>query len=235
MDYKWPKPGATKPVPKLSYVKGFENWGWVIGTGIYIDDVDALWWANARIAAAIGLGGVILLLAVSAIISRSILGQLGGDPAQAAYVAKAIADGELTVQVGALAGGDDSLMASMRRMRDELRTSITQITSGVEQLAGVTTQISASARQMAEGADNQQTQTAQIATAVHQMSSSVAEVSANSNQAAANARNSAGTARDGGAVVEDTVGKMRPSLSRWRKSAGRLPNWVNAPTRSDIS
>jgi methyl-accepting chemotaxis protein len=37
--YMWPKPGATKPVPKLSYVKLFKPWGWIVGSGIYFDDV----------------------------------------------------------------------------------------------------------------------------------------------------------------------------------------------------
>ena len=36
--YLWPKPGKDKPQPKLSYVKLFEPWGWIIGTGIYVDD-----------------------------------------------------------------------------------------------------------------------------------------------------------------------------------------------------
>lgn len=40
VDYMWPKPGVDKPVPKISYVKLFKTWGWVIGTGIYIDDVE---------------------------------------------------------------------------------------------------------------------------------------------------------------------------------------------------
>ena len=39
--YAWPQPGAKEPVPKLSYVSGFSEWGWVIGTGIYIDDLEA--------------------------------------------------------------------------------------------------------------------------------------------------------------------------------------------------
>lgn len=44
--YDWPKPkagtGITEDLyPKLSYVKKFEPWGWLIGSGIYIDDVDA--------------------------------------------------------------------------------------------------------------------------------------------------------------------------------------------------
>jgi methyl-accepting chemotaxis protein len=39
VSYMWPRPGATEAVPKLSYVKLFEPWGWIIGSGIYIDDV----------------------------------------------------------------------------------------------------------------------------------------------------------------------------------------------------
>ncbi len=40
VDYMWQyKEDSTHIVPKLSYVKGFENWGWVIGTGIYIEDL----------------------------------------------------------------------------------------------------------------------------------------------------------------------------------------------------
>jgi len=41
VDYMWPKPGETKPSPKISYVSLFPEWGWIVGTGIYIDDMDA--------------------------------------------------------------------------------------------------------------------------------------------------------------------------------------------------
>ena len=40
VDYMWPKPGADAPQPKISYVKLFPDWQWVIGSGIYIDDVE---------------------------------------------------------------------------------------------------------------------------------------------------------------------------------------------------
>ncbi|MBI5584290.1 MAG: cache domain-containing protein, partial [Deltaproteobacteria bacterium] len=40
VDYYWPKPGQANPVPKISFVKGFPEWGWIIGSGIYIDDVE---------------------------------------------------------------------------------------------------------------------------------------------------------------------------------------------------
>ena len=47
--YNWPKPklggGTTEELfEKLSYVKKFEPWGWVVGSGIYIDDVERKFW-----------------------------------------------------------------------------------------------------------------------------------------------------------------------------------------------
>jgi diguanylate cyclase (GGDEF)-like protein len=39
VSYMWPKPGEEKPVPKISYVRLYEPWGWIIGSGIYLDDV----------------------------------------------------------------------------------------------------------------------------------------------------------------------------------------------------
>ena len=43
VDYLWPKPieeGLTEKKPKISYVKLFREWGWVIGSGLYIDDIE---------------------------------------------------------------------------------------------------------------------------------------------------------------------------------------------------
>ncbi|NJB67733.1 methyl-accepting chemotaxis protein [Desulfobaculum xiamenense] len=41
VDYQWPKPGQTGNFPKLSFVKLFRPWGWVIGMGVYMDEVEA--------------------------------------------------------------------------------------------------------------------------------------------------------------------------------------------------
>lgn len=42
VEYMWQwKDDKTRIVPKISYVKGFKPWGWIIGTGIYIEDVNA--------------------------------------------------------------------------------------------------------------------------------------------------------------------------------------------------
>ena len=67
VDCQWPKPGKDAPQPKLSYVVGFEPWGWVIGTGVYIDDLQSQLWESAKkviVAALIVIGflGVVTLI-----------------------------------------------------------------------------------------------------------------------------------------------------------------------------
>lgn len=68
--YGWPKPKAGTGVteqryPKLSYVKGFAPWGWLIGSGVYIDDVDAVVREQAwnTLLMVVGGSSVLLLLA----------------------------------------------------------------------------------------------------------------------------------------------------------------------------
>src|SRR6185437_15039015 len=41
VQYSWPKPSLHKDAPKLAYVVMLERWGWMLGSGIYLDDVDA--------------------------------------------------------------------------------------------------------------------------------------------------------------------------------------------------
>ena len=71
VDYQWPKPGKDAPQPKLSYVTGFQPWGWVIGTGVYVDDLQAQIWASTRSVAIIALAVIVLLGAITLVIARS--------------------------------------------------------------------------------------------------------------------------------------------------------------------
>jgi methyl-accepting chemotaxis protein len=40
VDYMWSKPGFDKPQPKISYVYHFKDWDWIIGTGVYVNDIE---------------------------------------------------------------------------------------------------------------------------------------------------------------------------------------------------
>jgi methyl-accepting chemotaxis protein len=72
VDYYWSKPGEENPVAKLSHVRLFAPWGWIVGTGIYVDDVNkdftaALW----RIAVII-LVAIAIMLLVGLLLMRGI-------------------------------------------------------------------------------------------------------------------------------------------------------------------
>ena len=101
--YEWPKPGFDKPQPKLSYVVGFAPWNWVVGTGVYIDDLKAQTWASTQ--RSLIVAGVILLfmLAVSIFVARSVTG-----PLQRMTVAmNDLAGGNLAVEVPGVGRGDE--------------------------------------------------------------------------------------------------------------------------------
>jgi methyl-accepting chemotaxis protein len=74
VDYLWPKPGFEEPVLKYSHVAGFSPWGWIVGTGVYADDLAALFRRNAiETALILGIGGLVIVLAAYGIV-RSVTG-----------------------------------------------------------------------------------------------------------------------------------------------------------------
>jgi methyl-accepting chemotaxis protein len=76
--YMWPKPGASQPQPKMSYVAGFKPWRWVVGTGVYIDDLQAMVWSKIMRTIAIGIGLAALVFALVWQITRHLSGSISG-------------------------------------------------------------------------------------------------------------------------------------------------------------
>lgn len=84
VDYLWPKPDFTQPVPKISYVKGFSPWGWVIGSGIYIDDVNRIFWEAMRRQVGIIAVAILLLGGLMVLVVRRVEREINGYAAQLA-------------------------------------------------------------------------------------------------------------------------------------------------------
>ena len=116
--YAWPKPGADAPVPKISFVHEFAPWGWIIGSGIYIDDVQAAFWASVRAAVVKLLVVLALLLAASWILARSITRPIG----RAVAASHAMAQGRLDTDLQAT-GTDETarMLGSLQDMQKVLQ------------------------------------------------------------------------------------------------------------------
>jgi methyl-accepting chemotaxis protein len=97
MSYFWPKPGKTVPVGKISYVQGFAPWSWVIGSGLYVDDLHDEFVENAvRLGLQVGMVALVVGW-IAFVISRSIARGIG----TAINVTNAMAEGDLTVSIQA--------------------------------------------------------------------------------------------------------------------------------------
>ncbi|SDH22099.1 methyl-accepting chemotaxis protein [Pelagibacterium luteolum] len=103
VDYLWPKPGSEEPQPKLSHVSGTQ-WGWVVGTGVYTDDIAAMFWDNVKLLGAALLAGVALMGSSAYLIARSITRPVD----------------ELTVAMKDLAAGNDDVVVPATQARNEV-------------------------------------------------------------------------------------------------------------------
>ncbi|NGZ07649.1 MAG: bacteriohemerythrin [Magnetococcales bacterium] len=123
VDYLWDRPNGqvTERVPKISYVMLFKPWGWIIGSGIYIDDIgktvqqDVLWLLMELALIALVLVGFAIWIA------RTILQQVGGDLHQVEQAVHALAHGDMTIRITGRANRPVTGMASaVNRLADRL-------------------------------------------------------------------------------------------------------------------
>ena len=118
VDYQWPRPGADKPVDKVSYVRQFEPWGWIVGSGIYVDDVNALVLQEALRVALIALLIAAVIGVIGVRLGRSIAGRLRIAGSHANEIASGVLDRHID------AGTQDEvgqLMSALERMRTDLQ------------------------------------------------------------------------------------------------------------------
>jgi methyl-accepting chemotaxis protein len=203
-------------VPKLLGAIRFEPWNWVVGNGVFIDDLDAAFMSYAYKFCAIG--GVLLVLmgTLGALLFRSIQRQLGGEPQYASDVVNLIASGDLSVAI-AVHGPSTSLLASMERMRASLRKIVADVSEGSESIQLATAEV-------ANGNLDLSNRTEQAAATVEETSASMQQLADNVHQSVDAARQANQLALDasrvasaGGEVVSRVVATMGEISTSSRK------------------
>ncbi|MGB5983858.1 MAG: methyl-accepting chemotaxis protein [Desulfobacterales bacterium] len=173
VDYHWPKYGAEEPQPKLSYVKLFAEWNWVLGTGIYIDDIDA---AVAKKSGAL---------------EARVKTVLAGVRQQAAQTRQEMNDkiNSVVVWICGLALGllVIVLLATyayiQRGINTPIRRAVEGLTDSAEQAACASGQVAAASQILAEGASEQAASIEETSAALEQISAMTNQNADNSNQA----------------------------------------------------
>jgi methyl-accepting chemotaxis protein len=95
-EYLWPKVGASEPVRKLSFVKLYEPWGWIVGSGVYIDDVEATLWAETKRLVGATVLIALLLCAGAVVVTRPVNRTVSALTQQAKRLEGAVQDGRLS-------------------------------------------------------------------------------------------------------------------------------------------
>ena len=204
------RPGSQDKTnyPKLNGVVKFEPWGWMAGTGFFVDDIDKAFWEDAlkMLVVTVLLLGVILALAFRAM--RSILGDLGGEPGYAAQIAQGIAQGDLS-QAIETQGRSDSLLGSMRTMRENLHGMVEHFNGASQTLSGASEKLSSETRQISEGSQMIAESTASTAAAIEEMTVSINHISDNARETEHNSHQAAELAVQGEKLASDAAGEIR--------------------------
>jgi methyl-accepting chemotaxis protein len=211
VDYLWPKPGSgsDEGVAKTSYVMGFQSWGWVIGSGLYVDDVEARFRADAIKlliwgVAICGFIGISLML-----LSSNILRTLGGDPATASAITRRIAAGDLATPVDCDPNDKDSLLANIRTMQETLRTMIASILDNASQVADAAQALLAASEDVAKRSSQQSDAASSMAASVEEMAVSIDQVRENAAEAHAISQTAGSISEQGAAVIHSAASEMR--------------------------
>jgi methyl-accepting chemotaxis protein len=175
VDYWFPRAGQQKAEPKLGYAALFKPWGWVVGTGIYIDDVDTQFRRTAMVLGGISALLIVLLMLVGWRIVASVLKQLGGEPAAAVAVMQRVADGDLTASVDAPPPG--SLLHALGAMVVSLRNLVQQINNNAKLLVEHAEQINRASSEVSVAANQQADATSAMAAAIEELTVSSTHIS----------------------------------------------------------
>ncbi len=204
VDYRWPKPGSDAPVQKTSYVQLFEPWGWVIGSGVYIDDMQAEFWGQVWRACWVGLGIALIMAALVTLIARSIV-----RPLQEAVQAMAnIASGESDLTRSLDTHGQDELTSMAQHFNGfvaKLRNVVGHLQSTATALDQSSTQMGHDASEAQQRCQQQALQMDQVATAINEVSYAVQDVAKNAEHAASEMRDAQDQAQQGQHNIDSSL------------------------------
>jgi methyl-accepting chemotaxis protein len=237
-DYRFPRPGGDGALPKRSYSLYFKPFDWVIGTGNYVDELDAMVKKAADtsrqhlmqgIYLIVGLSALILavICAISILVVRQLLGHIGTEPTELEVIAEKVAEGDLTVR---LLDGKTGIYEAMRRMVEGLREVMEKVNRSALDVSAAAIELNANAHSTAEGSHEVVSQAETVAVASEQMSGTSTDIARNCHLAADSSGRASASAQSGAAIVRATVDGMNRIADKVRSSAGVVEQ---LGTRSD--
>ncbi|MDB6445628.1 methyl-accepting chemotaxis protein [Pseudomonas sp. 21TX0197] len=204
VNYLWPKPGAEAPVGKTSYVTLFQPWGWIIGSGVYVDDVQAEFLAQLIKASVIGLVIALIMGLLLALIVRSIVRPLQ----ETVHAMANIASGESDLTRTLDTHGQDEVTQLARHFNAftaKLRQVVSQLQASAGALGQSSNELGNDASQAQERSQQQSQQMELVATAINEVTYGVQDVAKNAEHAASEMRDAESQAQQGQVNIDGSL------------------------------
>ncbi|WP_377113681.1 methyl-accepting chemotaxis protein [Pseudoalteromonas sp. M58] len=202
--YKWPKPGSDKPVDKIAYVKGFNQWQWIIGSGVYLDTIDNTFSLQRTIIVINVMIMIVVVVLFSYFIGRSIL-----TPTRlAAEMMKDISQGEGDLTRTLNENGNDEISQLSRSFNlfvSKIRESLVLVAKSANDVNEHAHAVDDSSKTSQSFIELQNDSSTQVAAAMEQMTHQIHDVSRNAEAAEQAANDAASNASTGKNVVSKTI------------------------------
>lgn len=171
VSYFWPKPGSEQPVGKVSYVGLFKPWGWVVGNGLYVDDVQKEV-AELRKSILLVLSLVaMVILGFCALIARSLSGKLTETTGLV---------GKLTEDVAQIGASVAQTSQDISRAAVDQASSLQQTAAAVQELTSMVVRNNDVVKAVANSAKDSKDAGEHGQTILKEMLSSIAQISSSS-------------------------------------------------------
>ncbi|MDP5240369.1 methyl-accepting chemotaxis protein [Uliginosibacterium sp. 31-16] len=181
-EYVFARPGKdTTPVPKLSYVKAFAPWEWLVCTGVYVDDVSAAVRREAISYSLLALLILGLMLTAGFVISRSIVSQLGAEPASLMEIMGRAANGDLRQKFDTTSH-QDSVLRRLQQMLDGLSGLVRTIHIMAGELHANAGRVAQTSHQVSDAATHQSEATSTMAAGIEEMTVAVNHIADSARQ-----------------------------------------------------
>lgn len=217
VEYNWSRTPGSDPVPKLSLAHYDKDWGLVVVTGIYTDDIAEAFQTKVIYAAELLVVMLLLVGFLSVMITRSILGPVN---ALSLVMIRSSENRDLTLRADVNSRDEFGQMGqSFNTMMSSFHDLIVELTAATSQVASASTELSATTEVTRQGMRKQQEETTLVATAMTEMNATVHEVAKNTQDSASAASTAASAAQAGSAVVEQSIGAVESLSSRLSESA----------------
>jgi methyl-accepting chemotaxis protein len=160
-----------------------------------------------------------MLFGVAILVIRSIVKQIGGEPANVVILANAIADSNLSTLVNVAAGDTTSVVASMARMQASLSQTVGSVRDTSESVATASSQIAQGNMDLSQRTEQQAGALEETAASMEQLNATVKQNAANAQQANQLSMAASAVAMQGGAIVGQVVSTMKDITDSSKKIA----------------